>query len=796
MNSEGKVNLFIYGSLREPGIFKSVSGLSFTRKRSEIGDETLMAKPALLPNYRKVSPDNVYFYAVKEPSSRIDGLIIYDVPLSRMAEIDRYEGKRYNRETVHVNTAKGLVEAQAYLTTRESMRKHFGDRFHVNLIHELWLRKRIEGFIKSHTRPGDKSTDAELERRAQRELLATTERDLVISHYSSGAVSDYYLERELDQPRPGIRHLDDEPKARPFIENYLVLVLKQVLLNQFDEGIWSRYRFDLEHMRTSERYFKRSVSLLAALQMINRAATAVDSIIEQGLARMPYNEHDLIDYVKYAIRAADSIFDSRLALAHLERIRSNLQPGLVPLGTELELSNLGAAAVEPQRSAQKKSDSVYDGFKYFHDFSLDVLSWKLGGYIDDHSGSTEQARRLGFLELAPGRLNIAGELSRPATADPWLLNQLIHEIVAFYNVRPHSLHLSFQLRKNQIGCQKVLPLGFVKCLLVLGGGPEHRRTGRLWVSRMGYDEIVARDSLLDKHNTQYAIPNTKNYREELVFARTDKRKWYMGEDEIADKTPPQATAYVQQYKFIRLEDRANYEPLILCLKGLQLAYNPADYLTAEQLTASRRLQQAYEDLKRWADEPTEISPRTIKVFLDTVQKGLMNEGRLTCSYVCSTKKSKVNLHLEIFYFGGRQVFVFNFLMANLAILLWSKAISFGNFFISNHCTFAASSPAFILSTWFFAIPINTTVICLPLGSRPTCPKVCICCSVTSVSPVSSVNSLAAARDNSSSIPTNPPGRAHLPLNGSFPRLTSSSLAVLAKKAKTTASTVTIGLGQS
>jgi len=212
------------------------------------------------------------------------------------------------------------------------------------------------------------------------------------------------------------------------------------------------------------------------------------------------------------------------------------------------------------------------------------------------------------LELAPGRLNIAGELSRPATADPWLLNQLIHEITAFYNVRPHSLHLSFQLRKNQIDHQKILPLGFVKCLLVLGGGPVQKDTGRLWVSRMGYDEITQRD-----------------YGEELVFARTSKRRWYLGEDEIADKPPAQATTYVQQYKFIRLDKRANYEPLILCLKGLQLAYNPADYLTAEQLKENRELRRQYDQLKKWAAEPTEISPQTIGKFLNNVQNGLMNE---------------------------------------------------------------------------------------------------------------------------------------------------------------------------
>ncbi len=607
--TEARNNLFIYGSLRDPAVFKSISGLGFTRKQAQTDDETLLAKPAFLPYYRKVSPDNVYFYAITDRSARIEGFVIYNVPASAMAELDRYEGKRYKRKTVHVNTANGPIEALAYLATPESMKKHFGDRFHVNLIHELWLRRRIEKFIRRHTRPGERTIDAELERRARRELLATTERDLVISHYRTDAVSDYYLEHELDRPLPSIRHLYKDPQARVFIEDYLVLVIKQVVLNQLEEKIQSRYRFDLERMAASERYFKRSISLLVALQMVNASTSAVELIIKQSIETMPYRKHDLIDYVKYAVRAADSLFDSRVAKAYLERIRLNLQPGLVPLGAEIELSNLGFRAVASEKTGQTAFDPIYDGFRYFHDFSLDVLAWKLGAYIDDHTGAIDQERRFGFLELAPGRLNVAGELSRPATADPWLLNQLIHAITAFYYVRPHSLHLSFQLRKNQIDKQKVLPLGFVKCLLVLGGGLEERRTGRLWVSRMGHDEI-----------TQYS------YGEELVFARTSKRRWYLGDNEIADRTPAQATAYVHQYKFIRLDKRANYEPLILCLKGLQIACNPGDYLSTEQLQKSPALQQQYEELKEWSAEPTPISHQIISRFIKAVQDGLMTEA--------------------------------------------------------------------------------------------------------------------------------------------------------------------------
>jgi hypothetical protein len=64
----------------------------------------------------------------------------------------------------------------------------------------------------------------------------------------------------------------------------------------------------------------------------------------------------------------------------------------------------------------------------------------------------------------------------------------------------------------------------------------------------------------------------------------------------------------------------------MCLKGLQLAYNPADYLTAEQLRKSAKLRREYEELKVWSANPTEISAKVIRTFLQTVREGLMNEG--------------------------------------------------------------------------------------------------------------------------------------------------------------------------
>ncbi len=87
-----KTNLFIYGSLRDPLILKSVCGLGFTLKPDQVAADVLLGELAMLPGYRRVSPDNVYFYAVSEHTAKIEGIILYDIPASAMEEIDKYEG--------------------------------------------------------------------------------------------------------------------------------------------------------------------------------------------------------------------------------------------------------------------------------------------------------------------------------------------------------------------------------------------------------------------------------------------------------------------------------------------------------------------------------------------------------------------------------------------------------------------------------------------------------------------------------------------------------------------------------
>ena len=77
---------------------------------------------------------------------------------------------------------------------------------------------------------------------------------------------------------------------------------------------------------------------------------------------------------------------------------------------------------------------------------------------------------------------------------------------------------------------------------------------------------------------------------------------------------------------MRLGRNQNYELIAPALKGLQITYNPGDYLNAAQLSRSKRLRRQYKELKEWSTDPTQISHQTRARFLDAIQKGLMNEG--------------------------------------------------------------------------------------------------------------------------------------------------------------------------
>jgi hypothetical protein len=89
----------------------------------------------------------------------------------------------------------------------------------------------------------------------------------------------------------------------------------------------------------------------------------------------------------------------------------------------------------------------------------------------------------------------------------------------------------------------------------------------------------------------------------------------------------------------------------MCLKGLQLGFNPADYLTEKQLRRSSKLRRDYRKLKEWSNRPTQIDNKTISSFMNVVQKGLMNEGHnqpVHNLHYIDWALSAINVQLQMF----------------------------------------------------------------------------------------------------------------------------------------------------
>ena len=611
-----KFKLFVYGTFMERRLFRWVTGQDYV-----VGDEvdrksgSLQAREGLLSGHQKISPDGMYFYAIPRKGHRISGYLIEGLPDELTELLDHYEGKRYIRKKVTVHQGRRRIRAYTYLANEKALRRDFGDRFRVNLKHEHVITKRVEEFLAKRAAESIPSPLLPRYRlAAEEELRGSTIRDLVRARLESGVVADYFLKRELSRPLPSVKNLLGHPEARPLIRNYLDLLVRQVLFNQTEQQFREQFRFELDHLGQSFRYYEHTPSSLAALRILNNRGELLDKLVKELVDDFDGDQHDLLEIASWAIHAAESLYNARAAGVVFRWLRENLVGGLLPLGAELEFSNVGHAVVGNYGRDEASTDKVFDGFRYFCDFAMSALTWRLGGHLDDHQGhSSEQCER-GFLEFSPGAFSIEPKLSMPATNDPWLLGQLIYQIVRFYPVRPHSLHLSIQLFRHHEEPKGLLPLDFAKCLLVIGGDPREDEKSGLVIGRMLGNEI-----------------GSPEHKDGLMFSRSSRRRVTAeDQDEEPSLLRSNPAAIVQKFKFMRLGGRVNYETLILALKGLQLALDLGDYVTPEQLEANPQLAKELKELVAWSRRPKRIDQEIVERFCATIFEGLSRErhGRL------------------------------------------------------------------------------------------------------------------------------------------------------------------------
>ena len=605
-------NLFVYGTLMNPSVFRAVLGRHLVTSPAEAdGEEAFRPLRAVLTGYKKISPDRTYLYAVPDRHGRIRGYWIAALPAECLDALRHYEGRNYSRRKLHVLTKDGPKDAVVFVGNLNQLEHSFGYAFRDPLKQEILLKEKIEAVLTEAQRE-KLHTDGKIGRRAVGELQGTTIRDVVRRHFEAGGIGDYAIRHSIkDKPLRDFDRVVEDPAAVATAPNYLAMVVRQIVFNQFEERIHNEFRYELDRMPQHESHYERSYSSLAALQILNAGDDLLDMIVADCLTDLSFTKDHLIDFVQWAIIAADALYDANLARRQILFIRNHVGRGYVPLGAELEFSNIGQEVIRDPQGRELR-DLQYDGFLYFLDFALDALTWKLGGHIDDHHEKASHRPRRGFFELALGSVSIEADLSKPITNDPWMLNQFIHEATRFFQISPHSVHISLQLRSRHRPVRnRLLPLSIMKCLFALAGDCGPDENGRLRIRRLVNSEIV-----------------TRGERTSMLF--TEIRKRYDSESDDgypAIRTANPAGRYVQQFRFLRLSPKLNYEPIIMALKGLQIRFRPGNFLTADQYESSRKHRNLFEKLLAWAEQPASLTDEEIETFLSRIHEGLMTERR-------------------------------------------------------------------------------------------------------------------------------------------------------------------------
>lgn len=605
MVKDAPFNLFVYGTLMNPSVFRAVLGLRMVSGPTDAdGRETVWARDAVLSRYKKISPDNTYLYAVPDPQGRIRGYLIGPLPARCLDALRKYEGRNYSRRTVRVQTAAGTEKALAFVANLKQLEHAFGYAFHDPFKQEVLLREKIDAALLEAEQEQLHTTE-EVARRAVGELHGDTVRDLVRRHFEAGGISDYAIRHSLkDAPLRDFARLVDDPQAATFAPAYLALVIRQVVFNQIEDRIHQEFRYEFDHMAPGESFYERSMSCLAALLLLNAQPRLLERLVADCLAELPFRTSHLVDYVRWAIRAADSVYSPAAAAGEVQLIRSHMAKGFVPCGAELEFSNVGHAVIRDP-GGKTTRDPQYDGFYYFNDFGLDVLTWKLGGHVDDHREKVSVRPRRGFFEVALGSLSVEANISKPVSDDPWLLNQLIHQARMFYPIAPHSVHVSLQIgSRRRPDEDRLLPAGVMKCLFAIAGDPQRGADGAVRIQRLVSDEIIARDD----------PPH-------MLFSQISLRRSSDADDSPVI-TARRGGRYVQQFKFLRLSPALDYEPIVLALTGVQLALSPGSFMTGAQYQAHRGHRKLYHELVDWGACPTAISPQEVEGFLGYVYEGL------------------------------------------------------------------------------------------------------------------------------------------------------------------------------
>lgn len=106
-------NLFAYGSLMYSDVIRIVLNRAI---------DDLEIRDAVLDGYRRIAvPERPYPTGIAQPGSQIRGKIITGLSGKDIQRLDAYEESFYVRQTVTVQTERGMAEAFVYIDSRSPL---------------------------------------------------------------------------------------------------------------------------------------------------------------------------------------------------------------------------------------------------------------------------------------------------------------------------------------------------------------------------------------------------------------------------------------------------------------------------------------------------------------------------------------------------------------------------------------------------------------------------------------------------------------------------------------------------
>lgn len=411
-----------------------------------------------------------------------------------------------------------------------------------------------------------------------------------------------YLRRKTrpDTFEQSMRKLDRRLQLRPsawridatVAKNYLNLVMRHYILGA--TVMFTKRHLGLELPGPSTGCVRDSAAITVALRFLNTHRTELHQQISATVERA-WHERMGCYYILcvMAFDIARKLFSRKGVQRAISELRQRMRPGNTPMGAELELSNLGQFAPMDIRFANFKGpaywrhDARFHNMQYYHDFFLDQVCWRLGGYLDHHITWRKYLhlpifRVGGFFEYSLVRLDYARKRTLPFTRDIGLLAQVVEELMEFvHDVTPFSMHVNMEYSR----CLDIpATLEDYKCLFILGGDFGPGPDGHLMERRIGRDEIRG---------------------------LAHKRQHRSGRDNLLHT--------VVEFSFIRLLPRGQQsfplEVLLMCLKGFLFAFRTRK----EDLNVIAGLTQ-------WSGDPRRVPAETIDRFCNHVIDGLAKEG--------------------------------------------------------------------------------------------------------------------------------------------------------------------------